>query len=248
MAIGYLAQKSGSLATSIFMTLPVVAGPSFIFLAFKEEQEFLATAALYTFAFSSLVFIFTSVFTICIAYQKSYYKALATTSILWGILSSLMQLIEQTLLTSIILVISGFVISELIKYKGFSKIENRTAITDSSASNMLIRSMTAGLVVGSAVTFSKLLGPAVTAMLVSYPSAIVTSSWILSRTTSLEFAGLTLSHARLGVISYASFCFMIAVLFSKVQSTYALGIAFIISGLMSALIYFFKRRNIQRTI
>jgi len=206
LLISKVAERSGPFMASIFLTLPMNAGPGYFFIALEVPPEFIAQGALMSFATVAGVLVYTGVY-VQATRRCGYWTCVLIASCSWGIAAWLVSLLSASLPNALMSIAAGAVIGVSLRRKldVFSKPDKQT----SGWMLSLIRASTGGLAVASIATTAKFLGPDLTGIAFSFPITFVATSWMLSHLYGLDFSAATIQSAQLTVPTYASFCLVL---------------------------------------
>ena len=101
----------------------------------------------------------------------------------------------------------------------------------------IARAVLGGVIIGAVATFSKLLGPVVSGMLLAFPTMMSASLWILHRRFGEAFAVETIHRSRWGLASYSSFVFSVGLLSLPIGGIAAVATGAAVAVLVSLAVY-----------
>src|SRR5215472_14305998 len=89
-------ERAGPLLGALIVTLPIGAGPSYVFLALQHEPEFIAASALGSLGVNALNGVFSLVYA-ALAQRRGLFVSVATALAVWIILAAALRSVEWTL-------------------------------------------------------------------------------------------------------------------------------------------------------
>src|SRR5689334_16894275 len=89
-------ERAGPLLGALIITLPIGAGPSYVFLALQHEPEFIAASALGSLAVNALNGVFGLIYA-ALAQRRGLLVSLAAALAVWVVLAMAMRTVEWTL-------------------------------------------------------------------------------------------------------------------------------------------------------
>ena len=225
-----VAERAGVLIAGLIITLPLNAGPGFFFVAQEVTPEFLAHGALISFTATLAVHTYTTAYAHASARLSGFWPTWAAATLAWGVVAWPLVKSEPGLLAASLLVAIGFGLSNLLRYKGHDqKGTGDKAVRRGGLGFLLVRALIGGAAVAVAATFAHTLGPALTGLAFAFPVMLSANAWMLHTSYSPAFSAATISNTRNGLISYASFCYALAVLPGHVGNMTAWTLALAIS-------------------
>ncbi len=246
LAATLLARRAGAFLTAVIVTLPLNAGPGFLFVALEASGDFVAASALVSFAATLAVFAFTAGFAHASVRVRSFWTAWAAGSFTWSLVAVPILNVAWQPLTAFLAVAIGYGIAHLLRCRAFDDPVSDVAPKRTDERLMLVvRSVIGGSAVALTAVLADWLGPALTGLAFGYPVALSATGWMLARAYSVPFAGATLSNARTGILSYATFCFSLGLLATAMSPLLAWTLALAASVVAGALLALVPRRALS---
>ena len=199
------AERAGPLVGALIATLPIAAGPAFVFVSFYHDASFVSQAALASVAINAAIQIFCLTYVLCarsFGLVVSYGLAL----VVWVAAAALIQSISWTATSAVLLNIAVMAVTLPIAAR----------VTSAPAARLIRRwydvPFRAGLVaifVALVVTLGVRLGPAATGMLAVFP--IVLSSLIVILQPRLGGAAMSalIAHGMFGLVGFGGAALML---------------------------------------
>jgi len=239
----FAAERAGPVVGAMIATLPVAAGPAYLFLAFEHDALFISQSAL-----ASLVAnVVTSIFALTYAALAqrhgrglSVLAALAT----WIVLASLLRLVDWDTWTAVAFNATGIALCIAVGNR-FRHV--RVPPPRQHWSDLLLRAGMVAVLVAVVVTLSTLVGPTVTGILAVFPIVLLSLMLILHPRIGGPAAAAVLSNSLLGMAGFSITCLTAHLLVPVVGVATGLGIALVVSvGCNFAFWRFRSRVAVQR--
>lgn len=176
VAISIAIEQSGPVLGGVLMGLPITGGPGYVFLALQSSPEFVAQSALASFAIVAANMAYVVAYIVAVR----RFGRLVTTGIgllAWFICASLIEAGPVTLWTGIAWNAAGLAVS--IPLICMRRPETTKALRRASRRELLLRALSAGLLVAAVVTASDALGSSMTGIGILAPVTLVTIGWIM---------------------------------------------------------------------
>ena len=202
LAATVTAERVGPLIGGLVATLPIGAGPVYVFLAIDHDAHFIAQSAIASLAINAVNVIFALVYAL-LAQTRSRTASMSLAFLGWLVLASLVLTIHWTF--AAVAVVNIVVLSAClwlvrplrhVRVQGF-----RTRWTD-----MALRAGLVALLVGVVVTFSFQLGPGGSGILAVFPVVLISIMFILHNRVGGPAAAAVLANAVLGLVGFAFAC------------------------------------------
>jgi hypothetical protein len=196
------AERVGPLIGGLVATLPIGAGPVYVFLALDHDAHFIAQSAVASLAINAVNVIFAVCYAL-LAQTRSRPVSMALAFLVWLICASVALAVNWTFvsvagLNVIVLGVCLWLARPLrhVRVAGF-----RTRWTD-----MALRAGLVALLVGVVVTFSFQLGPGGSGILAVFPVVLISIMFILHKRVGGPAAAAVLANAVLGLVGFAFAC------------------------------------------
>jgi hypothetical protein len=196
------AERVGPLLGGLVATLPIGAGPVYVFLALDHDAHFIAQSAIASLAINAVNVIFALSYAL-LAQTRSRAISMALAFVVWLILASVVHAIQWTYATVaavnvVVLSVCVWLARPLrhVTVKGF-----RTRWTD-----LALRAGLVALLVGVVVGFSFQLGPGGSGILAVFPVVLISIMFILHDRVGGPASAAVLANAVLGLVGFAFAC------------------------------------------
>ena len=202
LAATVIAERVGPLLGGLVATLPIGAGPVYVFLAIDHDAHFIAQSAIASLAINAVNVIFAICYAL-LAQTRSRAVSMALAFLVWLILATVAVKVKWTFgavatVNVIVLGVCVWLARPLrhVRVAGF-----RTRWTD-----MALRAGLVALLVGVVVTFSFQLGPGGSGILAVFPVVLISIMFILHNRVGGPAAAAVLANAVLGLVGFAFAC------------------------------------------
>jgi hypothetical protein len=202
LAATITAERVGPLIGGLVATLPIGAGPVYVFLAIDHDAHFIAQSALASLAINAVNVIFALVY-VLLAQTRSRAVSMTAAFLGWLVLASFVLKIHWTfaavaIMNIVVLGVCLWLARPLrhVRVQGF-----RTRWTD-----LALRAGLVALLVGVVVTFSFQLGPGGSGILAVFPVVLLSIMFILHNRVGGPAAAAVLANAVLGLVGFAFAC------------------------------------------
>jgi hypothetical protein len=202
LAATVTAERVGPLLGGLVATLPIAAGPVYIFLAIDHDAQFIAQSAIASLAINAVNVVFALTYAL-LAQTRSRAVSMTLAFLGWLVLASLVLAIHWTfaavaVANILVLTVCLWLARPLrhVRVAGF-----RTRWTD-----MALRAGLVALLVGVVVTFSFQLGASGSGILAVFPVVLLSIMFILHNRVGGPAAAAVLANAVLGLVGFAFAC------------------------------------------
>jgi hypothetical protein len=239
LAATVIAERFGPLVGGLVATLPVSAGPVYIFLALDHDAHFIAQSALGSLVTNAYNVVFALTYAL-LAQKRSLTVSLGGAFAVWIALSWAGGAVTWTLALAVVLniVMCGFSfwLSAPLRHAPMPRVERRWY-------DLLLRAGMVALLVGTVVTLSFRIGPTTSGNLAVFPIVLTSIMMILHRRVGGPATAAVLANA---VIGLAGFCVAVVVLnltADRLGSWIALTLTLAVSVGCNLLIYVVRKRS-----
>ena len=222
--IGRLAWSAGPLLTSILIALPVNIGPGLLLVSLTQDSIFVIESALYGLAGGAGVAAFIIGF-VRTKFVKNFYLALSIGVFFWGVVTWGVFKSELTIEKAFLLVVLSAVSSYLLLPKIKQGVQR--VATPASWNFLMKRGGVAGCMITCIALASPFTGPAVAGILLSFPTTLCITGWMLQGHYGLQFVTETYSAASRALVLYFTFCFGVIFLAPVISGPAAVIVSFI---------------------
>jgi len=219
------AERSGPLVGAMVATLPISAGPAYVFLALDHDPSFLADSALMSVATNPALAVFALIYAV-LASRQSLLVSLGTALAVWFVLIALLQTVRWTLPEVLALNIVVFPACYYLarSYRHASIPRVRTYWYD-----LALRAGAVALVVAAVVGLSFYIGPGWTGPLAVFPIVMSSMAVILHRRVGGVAAAAVFANSILGLVGFGSALLVLALTVAPLGPALALPLALAVS-------------------
>jgi hypothetical protein len=196
------AERVGPLLAGLVATLPISAGPVYVFLALDHDAHFIAQGAVASLIINALNAIFAVTYA-RVAQTQSRAKSMGAAFLMWLVLAVAVRSTDWNFTAAAIVNVTVFGVCLVlvrplrhVRVKGF-----RTRWTD-----LALRAGLVALLVGVVVTFSFQLGPAGSGFLAVFPVVLLSIMFILHNRVGGPASAAVMANAVLGLVGFAFTC------------------------------------------
>ena len=196
------AERAGPIVGAAIVSLPISAGPGYVFLAFQTEDSFIAHSALYTLTGNAAGIAFVTGVTL-LAPRHSLVPTIAVPTLLWLLLAVTFRQLELTWWLAVAINAAALAVS-------FAVLRRRTRHFRPSgrrvgARDLLYRALLSGGLIAGVVTVSHVIGPAATGLAIIYPVALTTLSLIIYLRHGGDSAAAVMAQTPKSLIGFGGF-------------------------------------------
>lgn len=173
-----IAEASGPVIGALVASLPVSAGPTYVFLALTHNASFVAASALGSFAANAATIVFLATYA-RMAIGRTRLPALLPAVLVWLLAAPLIQSVRWTSLPALALNAGAFVGGLLVTKSLLTS--GRAVVSPARASrrDLAARALAVAVFVASVLALSALLGPTATGVLATFPIVFVVLIFVL---------------------------------------------------------------------
>jgi hypothetical protein len=202
LAATVIAERVGPLIGGLVATLPISAGPVYVFLALDHDAHFIAQSAIASLAINAVNVIFALVYAL-LAQTRPRAVSMALAFMAWLVLASVVLSIHWTfalvaILNIVVLGTCLWLVRPMrhVRVTGF-----RPHWTD-----LVLRASLVAALVGVVVTFSFQLGPDGSGILAVFPVVLLSIMYILHNRVGGPATAAVMANAVLGLVGFAFAC------------------------------------------
>lgn len=235
------AERAGPLVGALVATLPLGAGPVYVFLALDHDAHFIAQSALNSLAINTVNTTFAMVYAL-LAQKRSVVVSVVGAMGVWAVLSWIVFKIHWTYIPALALniVVSGVCIALSRPLRHVRIPPFRARLTD-----LVMRAALVALLVGFTVTFSFQLGPSGSGIMAVFPVILLSIMFILHNRVGGKPTAAVLANTPLGLVGFAGACTMLHFTAEPLGVPLGLILALATSVSWSLLMLLARRRGID---
>ena len=234
------AERAGPLVGALVATLPLGAGPVYVFLALDHDAHFIAQSALNSLAINTVNTTFAMVYAL-LAQKRSLAVSLSVAMAVWAVLSWIVFKIHWAYIPALALnfVVLGVCIALSRPLRHVRMPAFRAHWTD-----LVMRAALVALLVGITVTFSFQLGPGGSGILAVFPVILLSIMFILHNRVGGKATAAVLANTPLGLVGFAGACTMLHFTAEPFGNAIGLALALATSVTWSLLVLLARRHGI----
>ena len=232
------AERAGPLIGGLVATLPISAGPVYIFLALDHDAHFIAQSALGSLVTNALNVLFAVTYAL-LAQKRSLPVSLGGAFAVWITLSFAMGTVAWTLPLAIafnvaVIGLSLWIVHPLRHVRGVA--------VAARWYDLVLRAGMVAVLVGVVITLSFTIGPAASGSLAVFPIVLSSIMIILHRRIGGPATAAIMANAVIGLGGFAVAVITLYLSADRFGSPLALSLALAVSVGCNMLIYFARRR------
>jgi hypothetical protein len=238
LAATVTAERAGPLVGGLVATLPISAGPVYIFLALDHDAHFIAQSALASLVTNAVNVLFAVTYAL-LAQKRSLAVSLAGAFVVWIVSSFAAKTIGWTLSLAIafnagVIALSLWVVHPLRHV--------RVTAVPARWYDLLLRALMVAILVGVVVTLSFTIGPAASGSLAVFPIVLTSIIIILHRRIGGPATAAIMANAVIGLGGFGIAVVALYLTAERLGSAIALSLALAVSIGCNMIIYFVRRR------
>ncbi len=221
LAATVTAERAGPLVGALVATLPLGAGPVYVFLALDHDAHFITQSAVNSLAINTVNVIFALTYAL-LAQRRPLSISLLVAMLVWAVLAWTVHEIQWSAANAILLnvVVLGISIPLARPLRHVRMPPFRAHWTD-----LAMRAALVALLVGITVTFSFQLGPGGSGILAVFPVILLSIMFILHTRVGGKPTAAVLANAPLGLVGFAGACIVLHVTAEPFGSVIGLALA-----------------------
>ena len=240
LAATVTAERAGPLVGGLVATLPLGAGPVYVFLALDHDTHFIAQSAVASLAINAVNVIFALTYAL-LAQKRSVGTSLGGAFLVWLILALTVHSIQWSygaaLLLNIVMVTPSVWLARPLRHV-------RMPVFHARWSDLALRAALVSLLVGVTVTLSFQLGSIGSGILAVFPVILISIMYILHSRVGGKPTASVLANAPLGLIGFAGACTILHFTAEPFGNASGLALALATSVGWSLLVLLARRRGI----
>ena len=221
----FLAERAGPVVGGMIATLPIAAGPAYIFLALDHGPEFIADSALSSLVVNAANCVFAFVYTL-LAQRRSLVMSVVPALLSWLAFAALSRALPWTTASAVAFnaAVLGFclAIGNRLRHARMPLVTQRWY-------DVPLRAGMVALLVAIVIGLSTRVGPTITGMFAVFPIVLLSLTLILHPRIGGPAAGAVMSNTMLGLVGFSCTCLTVRLLAVPLGTAAALSIALVVS-------------------
>ncbi len=236
------AERAGPAIGALIATLPVSAGPAYVFLALDHDPEFISRSALASLALNASAAIYAVAY-VLLAQRGQFLVAVPGAFLAWLVSVIAFTAISTTTWIAVLLNVVIFPISFLIvrKYRHVRVPPIRLRWYD-----FAMRALLVACLVGAVVTLSFRIGPGPTGVLAAFPVVFTSIMLILHHRIGGPAAAAVLASGILGLFGFGLAVLTLHVAAIPLGNGWALALALAVSIVWNLMLFLTRQRKTGR--
>lgn len=240
LAATITAERAGPLVGALVATLPLGAGPVYVFLALDHDTHFIAASAINSLAINTVNVIFALTYAL-LAQKRPLAVSLPVALLVWVALAWIVHEIAWSMPAAALLnvVVLGVSIALARPLRHV-----RMPVFHAHWTDLAMRAVLVALLVGITVTFSFQLGSGGSGILAVFPVILLSIMFILHRRVGGKPTAAVLANAPLGLVGFAGACIVLHFTAEPLGSAIGLALALATSVGWSLAVLLARRHGI----
>jgi hypothetical protein len=234
-----ITERAGPLIGAMVTTLPVSAGPAYVFLALDHPPAFIAASALTSLSVNAVTTSFALTYAI-VAQRRSLAVSLPVSLGVWLLGASACERVEWTITSAMILNAVVFAVSIPLSHRYQHA---KMPLVRRRWYDVPLRACMVGCLVAAVVGLSTRVGPAVTGVLAVYPMVLTSLILILQPRIGGPATGAVMAHTIWGLTGFAAALATLSATVVPLGAPAALVLALAVSVGANILIWLWRRRE-----
>ena len=238
LAATVTAERAGPLVGGLVATLPISAGPVYVFLALDHDAHFIAQSALGSLVTNSFNVVFALTYAL-LAQKRGLIVSLGAAFAVWAALIWSGGFIAWTLpaaiLLNVVVLAGAFWLSAPLRHAPMPRVRTRWY-------DLVLRAAMVALLVGTVVTLSFRIGPTASGNLAVFPIVLTSIMIILHRRVGGPATAAVMANAIIGLGGFAIAVIVLDLTAERLGSPLALAFTLAASVGCNLLLFFARRR------
>lgn len=236
------AEALGPFWGALIASLPVSAGPAYVFLAMRHGADFLAASALSSFAANAATGLFLIIYGV-LARSTSAWRGLGTAVLAWMVTSIAIQRVTWTPFMALLLNLAvygiGFAVLDAVR-----NTEPESAPPARRRSfDLPVRAAAVAAFVSFVVAISPILGPGVTGIMAVFPISLISLIVIVRPRIGGRASSLLAANALRSMLGFGMMLLALHLLIRPWGTVTAFVVALLVSAFWSAALLLQRRRQ-----
>jgi len=243
LAATITAERAGPLIGGLVATLPISAGPVYIFLALDHDAHFIAQSALGSLVSNAINMVFALTYAL-LAQKRALLVSLAGAFAAWLMLIVASGWIDWTLplaiLLNVVVLAAALWLSAPLRHAPMPRVQTRWY-------DLVLRAGMVAVLVGAVVTLSFHIGPTASGNLAVFPIVLSSIMIILHHRVGGPATAAVMANAIVGLGGFGLAVVMLNLTAVPLGSAVALSLALAVSVGCNLLLFFVRRSPLMQT-
>ena len=205
LAATVTAERAGPLVGGLVATLPIGAGPVYVFLALDHDAHFIAQSAVGSLAINAVNVLFATIY-VLLAQEASLFASLSTALLAWAALAFVVHWVHWTvasaLAVNIVVIAICLWLVRRLRHVTMPPLRRRWY-------DLPMRAVLVAILVGMVVSLSFRIGPAGSGILAVFPVVLISIMLILHNRVGGKASAAVLANVPLGLIGFGGACIVL---------------------------------------
>jgi hypothetical protein len=234
-------ERSGPVIGALIATLPISAGPSYVFLALDHDATFIGESALASFPINAVTMFYCLAYVV-LAQRRSAVVSVGGALVVWIALAAIERLFSWTLLGGLIANAIAFGIC-IPAFKRFQHVEKMPLITRRWY-DIPLRAVMVATLVAIVVSLSRWVGPFVSGTIALFPVVLSSVTMILHPRIGGPATAAMIANGGWGMMGFGVAIAVLHLAAVPLGSAAALSLALATSILWNILLWWIGRRKV----
>lgn len=214
------AERAGPVVGGMISTLPISAGPSYVFLALDHDVQFISTSALGSFAVNGATCLFALAYAL-LAQRRSFAFSVVPAVVVWFACAAVIRALPWTTATAILFMVVVFAVSIPL---GARLRHVKMPFVVRRWFDIPLRAAMVVTLVALVVGLSARFGPTQTGILAAFPIVLLCVMLILHPRVGGPATAAVLANSLAGLVGFASFCLTVHLAAAPLGALLAVGL------------------------
>lgn len=196
-----IAERSGPFFAALVATLPISAGPAYVFLALEHDDAFIAAGAVSSLSANAATAAYALVYA-ALAQRHGVLASLAGAIGIWLVAAFLLRAAAPPLAVGILLNVLAYGLA-IPPARGFVEAK-MPPMPRRRPSDLVVRAGGVALLVGTVTTLSQRIGPAASGLLALFPIVMTSFVLVLHPRVGGRVAGAVVANGLLGLAGFGA--------------------------------------------
>jgi hypothetical protein len=245
VAAAMVAERAGAAIGAIVATLPIAAGPAYVFVALDHDSAFISASAIGSIAAHAATAVFSLVY-IVMARRFGMALSVLAAVLSWFVVALLLRSVQWPNFVSVAavnLVLFGICIALTDRYRhvAMPPIVRRWY-------DVLVRAFLVACLVAAVVGLSGHVGPTVTGLLAVYPIVMTSLMLIFQPRVGGPAAAALIANTMWGLVGFSACLFTVHLAVIPLGTWWGLLLALVVSVVWDVILYWWRRRAFARRL
>jgi hypothetical protein len=240
----YSAERAGPVVGAMVATLPISAGPSYIFLSLDHGPAFIADSALASLVINAITCVFALAYSL-LAQRRSLVLSVAPALAVWAALSAIAQSLPWTTLTAcafnVVMLGGCLAIGNRLRHVRMPMVRRQWY-------DIPLRAGMVATLVATVVGLSSRVGPTITGMLAVFPIVLLSLMLILHPRIGGQATGAVLANSMLGLVGFSFTCLTARLLVVPLGTPAGLAVALAVSIVCNFAFWWIRSGRLMRRL